>query len=103
MIPRLSGSFASRLELITFDTRVVIDSHLLRHAIDFGMEIFAPLARWLGLLDGDPMLLGVGILADAGHLPGHFESGRSAGDPGPSIALDTAWSKASSMRTRTAS
>ena len=40
------------------------------------MEVGAALPLGLGFFDGDAVLVGKGVLADAGHLPTDFDSGR---------------------------
>src|SRR5450631_1101087 len=51
----------------------------VRRAIQFRVEIVAPLALGLLHLHWNAMGVGPGILANAGHLPGHFHPGFAAG------------------------
>ena len=48
------------------------DRLLWRCGEQFGVEVVALLLFWLVFFDPDLVGVGVGVLPDAGHLPGHF-------------------------------
>ena len=54
--------------------------HLRHLTVCVGVEVDAAVARGFVFLDLDAVLLSLGVVADACHLPGYPHAGRPAGD-----------------------
>src|SRR6476646_7842640 len=53
---------------------LVADAHRLRLAVALGVEILALIFRRFVFLNGDPVLVGPGVLSDACDLPGNLHA-----------------------------